>query len=240
MKEKHKVKNDVFEITSLKALQKLKSQGLFDKLVKEISLGKEANVFLVEKDDEFRIAKIYRIAVMDFKKLKDYFLLDPRFGKVKSSRYDLIFNWCKKEYRNLIRCYENDVNVPTPLGYNKNVIIEELIGDKRKGIPALRLKEKVPGDVKGFFIELVDNIKKMVFNAEVIHGDLSEYNILNHNEKPVIIDLSQSVPSNSFFAYNLLKRDLEKVNNFFSKYLDKEFVQERLNKIMEKYKEKYS
>jgi RIO kinase 1 len=240
MKEKHKVKNDVFEITTLKALQKLKSQGLFDKLVKEISLGKEANVFLVEKEDEFRIAKIYRIAVMDFKKLKDYFLLDPRFRKVKSSRYDLIFNWCKKEYRNLIRCYENNVSVPTPLGYNKNVIIEELVGDKRKGIPAPRLKEKIPENIESFFIGLVENIKKMVFDAEVIHGDLSEYNILNHNEKPIIIDLSQSVPSNSYYAYELLKRDLEKIKRFFSKYLDKEFVQEKLNEIMEKYREKYS
>lgn len=235
MKEKYKVKNDVFEITTLKALNKLKNQGLFDKLVGEISVGKEANVYLIEKEGEFRIAKIYRIAVMDFKKLKDYFLLDTRFNKIKSSRYDLIFNWCRKEYRNLVRCYKNEVKIPTPLGYFKNVIIEELIGNKEIGEVAPKLKDKLPKDIEEFFNELLINLKKMIFEAQVIHGDLSEYNILNYKDKPVIIDLSQSIPLNSFRSFELFKRDLNKLYNFFSKYLDKKMVEKKLKELENKF-----
>ena len=235
MREKYKVKNDVFEITTLKVLNKLKNQGLFDKLVGEISVGKEANVYLIEKEGEFRIAKIYRIAVMDFKKLKDYFLLDTRFNKIKSSRYDLIFNWCRKEYRNLVRCYKNEVKIPTTLGYFKNVIIEELIGNKEIGEVAPKLKDKLPKDIEEFFNELLINLKKMIFEAQVIHGDLSEYNILNYKDKPVIIDLSQSIPLNSFRSFELFKRDLNKLYNFFSKYLDKKMVEKKLKELENKF-----
>ncbi len=241
MKEKHKVWNDVFEIITLKSLNKLKAQGLFDRIIREVSLGKEANVFLVEKEGEFSIAKIYRIAVMDFKKLKNYFLADPRFGKVKSSRYDLIFNWCRKEYRNLVRCYEKNVRIPAPLGYYKNVIIEELIGDKRKGLIAPRLKDYLPERSKmvTFFLELMENVEKMVFDASIVHGDLSEYNILVWKDKPVIIDLSMSLPADSLFSFELLKRDLTKIKNFFVKYLPSGFIDEKIKEIVEKFKKKF-
>jgi RIO kinase 1 len=236
MKEKFKVYHDVFEPITIKALQKLQANGYFDYIVKEISIGKEANVFLAKKDNKDLAIKIYRIAVMDFKKLKDYFLLDPRFPKVRNSRYDLIFNWTKKEYRNLVKAYKEGVRVPTPITSYKNVLIEEFIGNN--SIPAPKLKDELPEDIEEFFYDLMKNVRKMVLKAGIIHGDLSEYNILNFKEKPFIIDFSQSIPYYSPKAIELLKRDLEKINNFFSKFLEKEKVQEETKKILEEFKEK--
>jgi RIO kinase 1 len=233
-KEKFKVYHDVFEPITIKALQKLNINGYFDYIEKEISIGKEANVFLAKKGDEKVVLKIYRIAVMDFKKLKDYFLMDPRFPKVRNSRYDLIFNWTKKEYRNLVKAYSNLVRVPTPITSYKNVLIESFIGDE---IPAPKLKDEIPENPEDFFEDLIENVEKLVFNAKVIHGDLSEYNILNYKERPVIIDFSQSLPAYSPQAYQLLKRDLEKVEKFFKKYLKEDKVKEKINKILNRFKE---
>ncbi len=237
MKEKFKVYHDVFEPITIKALQKLQANGYFDSIIKEISIGKEANVFLARKDNDFVVLKIYRIAVMDFKKLKDYFLLDPRFPKVRNSRYDLIFNWTKKEYRNLVKSYKNNVRTPTPIHSYKNVLIEEFIGEKENLIPAPKLKDALPEDPEEFFNDLMENIERMVLKAGVIHGDLSEYNILNFQEKPYIIDFSQSIPSYSPKAYELLKRDLEKIEKFFSKIMSREKVQNKTKEILEKFKE---
>ena len=86
-----------------------------------------------------------------------------------------------------------------------------------------------------FFNELLINLKKMVFEAQIVHGDLSEYNILNYKDKPVIIDLSQSIPLNSFRSFELFKRDLNKLYNFFSKYLDKKMVEKKLKELENKF-----
>jgi len=234
IKEKFKVYHDVFEPITIKALQKLNLNGYFDYIEKEISVGKEANVFLAKKDNDFVVLKIYRIAVMDFKKLKDYFLMDPRFPKVRNSRYDLIFNWTKKEYRNLVKAYSNLVRTPTPITCYKNVLIESFIGENN---PAPKLKDKTPENPEDFFEDLVKNVEKLVFKAKVIHGDLSEYNILNYKEKPYIIDFSQSVPFYSPQAYELLKRDIEKIKRFFKKLIEEKKLKEFEDYILNKFRE---
>ena len=236
IKEKFKVYHDVFDIITVKSLQKLNSNGYFDYIEREISVGKEANVFLAKKNNDYVILKIYRIAVMDFKKLKDYFLLDPRFPKVRNSRYDLIFNWTKKEYRNLVKAYSSTVRTPTPITYYKNVLIESFIGEKEA---APKLKDKIPENPEEFFEDLIKNFEKLVFKARVIHGDLSEYNILNYKEKPYIIDFSQSIPAYSPQAYELLKRDLEKISRFFKKFIEEKKIKEIEKHFLDKFKEEF-
>jgi RIO kinase 1 len=67
------------------------------------------------------------------------------------------------------------------------------------------------------YSELLNQIRNLYKKAKLVHGDLSEYNIMNHNEKPVLFDLSQTVSIEHPMANELLKRDLNQVNWFFNR-----------------------
>lgn len=212
-----KVSSEIFDKATLQVLYKLANQGHLDVLNGAISTGKEANVLKGIKDDGSIVAvKIYRIATSDFKKMQYYIAGDPRFNVRSSNKRQLINNWVNKEFRNLTRLKDAGVYVPEAITSLSNVLIIEFIGDE-EGNPAPTVKNLPPQDPNDFYEKLVDQMDKFINKANLIHGDLSTYNILNYDEEPVIIDVSQSVVRDHIIANELLERDIKNISFEFSK-----------------------
>ena len=212
-----KVSSEIFDKATLQVLYKLANQGYLDVLNGAISTGKEANVLKGIKEDGSIVAvKIYRIATSDFKKMQYYIAGDPRFNVRSSNKRQLINNWVNKEYRNLTRLKDAGVNVPEAITSLNNVLIIEFIGDE-DGNPAPTVKNLPPQDPVDFYEKLVDQMDKFINKANLIHGDLLSYNILNFDEEPVIIDVSQSVVKDHIIARELLERDIKNISFEFSK-----------------------
>jgi RIO kinase 1 len=212
--DKFKIYKNVFDEFTIKTLFKLSSQGHFDDLISPVMIGKESNVFLAEtKDKDYVIVKIYRLHSCNFNKMYSYISSDPRFENLKNQRRLVIFKWVQREYRNLLIAREK-ILVPKPITFMNNVIVMESIG---KNIPAPQLKDKIPQNKEKFASEILDAVKKM-YNLGVVHADLSEFNILNHNEKPYFIDFSQGTSVKDPNSFEYLERDLKNIKRFFNKY----------------------
>ena len=213
-KEKFKTYENVFDNATLRVLFKLSSQGYFDELQSPISVGKESNIFSAKKGEDYVAVKIYRVNACDFKKMYTYISGDPRFEGIQKQKRKVIAAWAKREYTNLLIAKKSGARVPTPYAVNSNVLVMEFIGHKGKA--AEKLKNQEPQDLKKFSELLIFSLKKL-HQEKLIHGDLSEYNILNYEEKPVVIDLSHSIPTKHPNAEELLKRDILTIVKYFNK-----------------------
>jgi RIO kinase 1 len=143
----------------------------------------------------------------------DYIKYDPRYINLKKQKRKIIFAWAQREFRNIIKARQAQVNCPIPIAFLNNVLLLEFIGNKE---PAPKLKDAAPKNQKQFFDLIIKNIKKL-FKAGLIHTDLSAFNILNHNEIPVFIDFSQCTTLKNPRAKEFLERDLKNICNFFNK-----------------------
>lgn len=212
-----KTGNEIFDKITLETLYKLANQGYIDILNGAISTGKEANVLTGITDEEKFIAvKIYRIATSDFKKMDYYLKGDPRFNVKTKNKRKIIYSWVTKEFKNLTRLHNAGVNVPEPITSSNNVLLIEFIGDN-KGNPAQPVKNQPPQNPNEFWNKLLIQLKTFVNDAKLIHGDLSNYNILNLNEEPVIIDVSQSVVLDNPISKELLERDINTLVREYTK-----------------------
>jgi len=214
MKEAFKTMHNVFDQFTERNLFKLITQGYFDGIESPLSIGKEANVFTARKNDETRIIKIYRLSSCDFNRMYDYLKADPRYIGVSRKRRDVIFAWAHREYRNLLKAREAGVRVPTPYTSTYNILVMEFIGDE---YAAPKLNKKQPGNLHAFFDDLVDQMRRL-YSAGLIHADLSGFNILNFDDKPVLIDMSQATPLNNPYAEEYLMRDIHNICTLFEKW----------------------
>jgi len=193
------------------------NQGYLDGMKGIVSSGKESNVYwaTVEKDGKVQdlAVKIYRTSTMDFNRIWVYIQGDPRFGRVKKGTRSIVYRWAEKEFKNLRLADEAGVRVPKPIISRGNVLVMEFIGED--GVSAPRLKEAVVDDPESVFEIIMDDVVKLYRNAELVHADLSEYNVLLWNE-PVIIDVSQAVLLSHPLALEFLIRDLRNVLRYFS------------------------
>ena len=217
-REDFKVFKDVFDRPTHFALNKLMNRHVFECLGGEISIGKEANVFFAEdENEEPMVVKIYRISAADFKNMKKYALGDPRFQDTRSKR-KFIYNWATKEFRNLLRLQKAGIPAPSPIDYFYNVIVMEFIGENWIPSPQLRFIEKIAPDpefIEKIYKRIIEYIIIMYREAELVHGDLSEYNILLHKENPVIIDCAQGVSIDHPMAREFLEKDVRNIQRFF-------------------------
>ena len=227
-KEEWKVEKNVFSMSSERNLFKLASQGHFEELVSPIEMGKEANIFTARtKDGGLIIVKMYRLENCNFNKMYSYIRPDPRYIQLKTGKRNIIFSWVQREYRNLLKAREI-IRVPTPLAYKDNILLMEFIGDDA---PARLLKDDMPKSriaQKKIFDKVVEDMKRL-YKAGLVHGDLSEFNILNHNGEPIFIDFSQCTTLENPNAMEILERDIVNVCNFFNKFLpvDEEKVKKK-------------
>lgn len=213
--EKFKTYGGVFDAFTDRLLFKIESKGLFDHIQSPIFRGKEAHVFSAKKDHHYVAVKIYRLETCDFNRMYDYIKYDRRYVTLRKHKRKVIFAWAQREYRNLLIAREAGARVPTPLHRAEHILILEFIGDHDQA--ALRLKDAHMEDPEATFNDIVKQMKKM-YKANLIHGDLSHFNILFHKNKPIIIDFSQSTTKENPRADEYLRRDIRNICNFFKKY----------------------
>lgn len=212
-REKFKTWGNVFDQHTERVIFRLISQGHFDGLQSPVSIGKEANIFTALKGDKKIIVKIYRLESCDFNRMYDYIRYDPRYIGLKKKRRKIIFSWCQREFRNLHKARDSRMRVPMPIAFMDNVLLIEMIGDSN---PASKLKDALPKNPKKFCDMIIEDMARF-HKAGLVHGDLSEFNILNHDDKPYMIDFSQASPLNSSNADELLTRDIKNIVRFFRK-----------------------
>jgi len=231
MKDKFKTYGNVFDQYTLRNLEKLRAKGLIDELVSPIFVGKESNVFTAtaEGGTKIVVVKIYRLENCDFNKMYEYIKYDYRYPNLRKYRRKVIFAWVHREYRNLLKAREVGVRVPTPLTFLDNILVLEMIGDLK---PAPRVKDMAPADALDFYEKTAANMCKL-YGGNLVHGDLSQYNILNWNEEPIFIDMSQSTTLENPFAEEYLLRDCKNICNYFWKLgveCDEKELMERVKK----------
>lgn len=209
--------NGVFDERTVFLLRKLLDKQIIAEFVGIINAGKEANVYLAYDKDGNEIAiKIYKIDSNTSRWMRNYITGDPRFKKIGRKTSQVIFLWAQKEYKNLKQAYRMGLSVPRPIYVKNNVLIMEYIGDGPTPAPLLKNIKKIDNP-QTLFNEIHQFIRGL-YKARLVHGDLSEFNILIHKKKSVIIDISQAVSIDHPKSDQYLIRDLKNVLKFFSKF----------------------
>jgi len=212
-----------------KRIQPLIEDGLVDEVVRQLMSGKEAMVFVVRCGEEIRCAKVYKEANQrSFRQSVDY----TESRKVKNSRQARAMEkgsrygrkaqeeaWQSAEVDALYRLAAAGVRVPRPYNFHEGVLLMELITDDNgNAAPRLNDLALTEEQARTFHHALLRQVVRMLC-AGVIHGDLSEYNILVDSEGPVIIDLPQAVnAAGNNHASSMLERDVSNLANYFSQF----------------------
>lgn len=214
--EERKTEEGVWDRATLDAVYRLMKRGLVETVDFPISTGKEADVYHATTPQGKSIAlKVYRTSTADFKAIERYILGDPRFPARRTTTRDVIYTWARKEWLNLRMASEAGVPVPEPLDQQRNVLAMAYIGTEEAPAPELRHVElEDPGAFMG---EVLDGAARLYQVAGLVHGDLSEYNVLVHEGRPVIIDLGQAMLLRHPWAPELLDRDCANVARYFSR-----------------------
>ncbi|WP_456468970.1 serine protein kinase RIO [Archaeoglobus sp.] len=221
--EERKIYAEVLDGRTLKTLYKLSAKGYITALGGVINTGKEANVFYADgvfNGREVGMAvKIYRIETSEFDKMDEYLFGDDRFDMRRISPKEKVYIWTEKEFRNLERAKDAGVSVPEPFTYMKNVLLMEFIGEDEVPAPTLFElgKELRELDVNGIFEDVLKNLKRLYREAELVHADLSEYNIM-YLDKVYFIDMGQAVIRRHPMAEGYLERDVRNLVRFFGKF----------------------
>lgn len=211
----------VFDGSTIMSLSKLMDRGVIKELVKPINEGKESIVLAGRGNGNIAV-KVYAVRATNFKKMMPYIFGDPRFEKVRKNQRSIIFAWCKKEFKNLQRALKAGVNCPKPIAFLNNILVMEFVGEK-EAAPRLSDYNISASGNEGkkrahiFFKHVVKDMRLLYKKARMVHGDLSEYNILI-SDKPVLIDFSQAVLLEHPNADEFLRRDVRNVCNFFRKH----------------------
>lgn len=209
--------DSVFDERTIFQLNKLLRNGPLERIEGIISAGKEANVYLAYDENNREVAiKIYKIDSNTSKWMRNYIIGDPRFKKIPNNISKIIYLWASKEYKNLKRAYKVGLSVPEPIYIKNNILVMEYIGFET--IPAPKLKDiKNPKEPIELLNDILSFVKDLYQKANLVHGDLSEFNILYHNQKPVVIDISQAVTIQHPKAEVYLVRDIKNIFNYFTK-----------------------
>ena len=212
-----------------KRLEPLIEDGLIDAVVRQLMSGKEAMVFVVRCGDETRCAKVYKEAEKrSFRQAVDYtenrktknsrqaraMAKGTRFGRQAQERA-----WQSAEVDALYRLSAAGVRVPKPYNFHEGVLLMELVtNDAGEAAPRLSDLEFTPELARTLHHRLITEVVRMLC-AGVVHGDLSEYNILIGGDGPVIIDLPQAVDAaGNNHAASMLERDVANLRTYFGRF----------------------
>jgi RIO kinase 1 len=203
-------------------LFKMLSHGVFKQIYGCISTGKEANVYHAVKEDGTDLAvKVYKTSILVFKDRDRYVSGDWRWrnGYSKKNPRKMVQTWAEKEMRNLIRLREAGLRVPEVIQLRSHVLVMGFIGEN--GRAALRLKDAAASlsnsKHRQLFQDLLLDVRRMYQECRLVHADFSEYNILYHDGRAHVIDVSQSVDLDHPRCLDFLREDLLHLGQFFSK-----------------------
>lgn len=200
-----------------------------------ISTGKEANVYHAMSHPQqdgsetvtlplHRAIKVYKTSILVFKDRAKYVTGEYRFrqGYNKGNNRAMVKVWAEKEMRNLKRIYAAGIPCPEPVYLRLHVLVMGFLGDS-KGLPAPRLKdvELQGADVEArwreLYVQLMGYMRTMYQTCRLVHADLSEYNVLYHDDRLWIIDVSQSVEHDHPRSLEFLRMDIKNVSEFFQR-----------------------
>ena len=210
-------------------LQVLIDEGLIDSVSRQLMSGKEAEVYVVRRGDETLCAKVYKEAThRSFRQAVDY----TENRKVKNSRAARAVAkgtrfgrqvqeaaWQSAEVDALYRLAAAGVRVPKPHNFMEGVLLMELVcGAEGDAAPRLNDSFFTAEQAQAHHAALIGEVVRMLC-AGVIHGDLSEFNILLAADGPVIIDLPQAVDAaGNNHAQRMLLRDVNNLRDFFGRF----------------------
>ncbi len=210
-------------------LQPLVEEGVIDGVVRQLMSGKEAMVYVVHGGGESRCAKVYKDADQrSFRQAVDY----TENRKTKNSRDARAIAkgtdygresqeraWQSAEVDALYRLAAAGVRVPEPYNFHEGVLVMELVTDAEgNAAPRLNDVELTADEARDFHQRLIGEVVRMLC-AGIVHGDLSEFNILAGPDGPVIIDLPQAVDAaGNNHAPAMLERDVANLRNFFGRW----------------------
>lgn len=201
-------------------LFKMLNRGVFDQIHGCVSTGKEANVYHgVTKQGEDLAIKIYKTSILVFKDRDRYVSGDFRFrnGYGKGNPRKMVKTWAEKEMRNLNRLRAVGINAPKPILLRMHVLVMEFFGMDGWAAPRLKDANLPNSKLSALYRDLIQDMRMMFQKCRLVHADLSEYNILYHEGKLAIIDVSQSVDLDHPHALDFLREDCTHVNDFFRK-----------------------
>lgn len=215
--EEYEVLEEVFDRSTLMVIYDFLNKSTINEIYGVVRAGKESRVYWGKDKQGNELAiKIYLVVSAEFRKgMLKYIEGDKRFRGVKHDTRSLIFAWAQKEFKNLEQATAAKVRVPKPIAVKNNVLIMEFIG--KDGTQAPTLKELPPKNPAKIYEILLEYLGRLYLKAELVHGDLSEYNIMILRGRPVLFDISQGVPPSHPMAEQLLNHDLANLNRFFSK-----------------------
>ena len=212
-----------------KRLQPLVDDGLIDEVLMQLMSGKEAQVYIVRCGDDTRCAKVFKEAKQrSFKQAVQYqegrkernsrraraMAKKTRYGQKEQEQA-----WLTAEVDALYRLAAADVRVPKPYGFVDGVLLMEMITDA-EGDVAPRLDDVTLTEEQAlrYHAKVIQNVVKMLC-AGLIHGDLSEFNVLVDADGPVIIDLPQAVDAaGNNSAAAMLERDVDNMRAYFGRF----------------------
>jgi len=211
------------------SLEPLLDMGIIDDVIRPLMAGKEAQVYLVSAYGDVRVAKVYKDAgVRSFKNRADY--TEGRRGrntrreraKGRGSRYgkaEVEQAWRSAEVDAMFALREAGVRVPEAYDFVEGVLVMELIRDA-EGYPAPRLVDLdlSPGEATDLYNQLLREVCKMLCSG-LVHGDLSDFNVLLAHDGPVIIDFPQAIDATANRnARRILIRDVDNLTSFLARW----------------------
>ena len=215
--EEYEVLEEVFDRSTLMTIYDFMNRGEIKEIYGVVNSGKESRIYwgINSKDEEIAI-KIFLTVSASFRRGRlPYILGDPRFKSVKKDLRSLVYLWAQKEFKNLVLAHEAKVRVPRPIAINNNVLLMEFIG--KNGISAPLLREVELKSPERMYRNILLHVKRLYRDARLVHGDLSEYNIMVWKGRPVLFDFSQAVLIEHSNSNQFLIRDLENINRYFLK-----------------------
>ncbi|MEM3839139.1 MAG: serine protein kinase RIO [Candidatus Micrarchaeaceae archaeon] len=217
-KEQLKIEEGVFDNRTIMMLGKMLTRGIVSRMDFIIGKGKEADIYLAEPGGKIYgekvILKIFRLETSSFSNRKDYMVGDQRFDGIRSNIMQIVNAWCKKEFGNLKLAEEAGVHAPLPYSFSGNVLAMEFIGEDGKCSPTLKeCGSRNPNET----LKSILNDIKLLYKGGLVHGDISEYNILMKGDVPYIIDFGQAVSIGHPRSGEFLMRDIDTITGFFRK-----------------------
>ncbi|CAK9784590.1 RIO1-domain-containing protein [Cutaneotrichosporon oleaginosum] len=220
----------VLDNRTRETLQKLVNRGYFEVIAGCISTGKEANVYLAHPGTDTPsepfpypaavAVKIYRTSILNFRARQKYIEGEHRFAGGYSSSKNarkLVRLWAEKELRNLRRLVQGGVRAPIVIEQRSNVLVMEFLGRDGVASPRLRDADLSNSKLARLYGELLVTMRRMYHSCQLVHADLSDYNVLYHDSHVYIIDVGQSVEHDHPRAFDFLRTDIRNVEEFFSK-----------------------
>jgi len=211
------VMEEVFDRSTLMVIYDFLNKGVIDEIYGVVKAGKESRVYWGKDKQGNELAiKIYLTVSAEFRKgMLKYIIGDPRFKGVRRDTRSLVFAWAQKEFRNLEQAVAAEVRVPKPIAVKKNVLVMGFIG--KNGASAPSMKEQSPKNPEKAYKTLLAYLRRLYRKAELVHGDLSEYNVMIWRGHLVVFDVSQGVPLSHPLANFLILTDIRTLHRYFSR-----------------------